>query len=339
MYDKFTDKLEQYGVDRFLRELGAKNVTGNGKDFRSSCPAHGGDNPNALHYHDGFFTCFTGCNKTYNAPSLLSATLNISYPSAIKKLEDTIGETYGEGLLDLDKSSIDNREFIRLAKRTLSKSKESQFAEYDLSDERVYVPMLHESLYREGFGAITLNQFDIRYCTQGYFKDRIIIPIHSPDGKVAGIAGRSTKSNKEIDMKRLSKYVFSKGLRKGETLYNYHNVKGKDFGYIIVVEGYKSVWRLSEWGYKNAVAIMGSKITDRQIMLLLKLGKPVIISGDNDEAGREMERQIHKRIKDYTYSFKFDIETLNVNRKDSIAELTREQFETRLKDIFKKERA
>ena len=55
---------------------------------------------------------------------------------------------------------------------------------------------------------------------------------------------------------------------------------------IIVVEGQKSVWRLYELGIYNAVAVMGSGVTNGQKLLLYKYAyKGVVTMFDNDLSG------------------------------------------------------
>lgn len=337
MSEKFIHALESYGVDRFLEKLGATTVTGGGSDYRSTCPVHKGDNSTALHYHNGFFTCFADCKKTYNPPSLMAAALGISYKEALKRLETLFGEPYDENeqFKTLDDNYIDDRLFIRYVKnRNKGKEREEQ-PTYDLSNTKIYRPILHKNLEDEGFTEKTRRDFDLRIGMSGYYKNRIVIPIRNKQSSIVGIAARSTLSNKEIDMLGLSKYIFSKGLKKGNLLYNSDRAKMSSKPFIIVVEGYKSVWRLNEWGYDNAVAVMGATPTDEQIKLLLKFGKPLIISGDNDSAGRRMEDSIYRQTRNYTYAFKFDIKSINVNEKDSIAETTKTAFEHRLTEIMK----
>ena len=69
------------------------------------------------------------------------------------------------------------------------------------------------------------------------------------------------------------------------TLYNYSRAKKEaiERGYVILVEGFKSVMKLHEFGYKNSVACMGSSIDDKQMKLLLKLGVIIVVCGDNDK--------------------------------------------------------
>ena len=96
MSEKFIHALEDYGIDNFLESLGANSITGSGSDYRSTCPVHKGDNSTALHYHNGFFTCFADCEKTYNPPSLMASALGISYKEALNRLESMLNETYDE---------------------------------------------------------------------------------------------------------------------------------------------------------------------------------------------------------------------------------------------------
>ena len=55
---------------------------------------------------------------------------------------------------------------------------------------------------------------------------------------------------------------------------------------IIVVEGFKSVWRLYEYGIKNVVATIGAGITEGQQLLLCRYAlKGIVMMSDNDKAG------------------------------------------------------
>ena len=60
---------------------------------------------------------------------------------------------------------------------------------------------------------------------------------------------------------------------------------GNDYD-IIIVEGFKSVWRFHQHGISNTVAVMGSNITLGQIGLLCEYAlNGVVIMFDNDVAG------------------------------------------------------
>ena len=90
------------------------------------------------------------------------------------------------------------------------------------------------------------------------------------------------------------------------TLYNISRINPND-DYIIIVEGFKSVWRLYENGFKSVVATMGSSISDEQVKLLLKLGRKVICIGDNDKAGKRLNQGIYNRLYKFLNVVKIDM--------------------------------
>jgi DNA primase len=64
------------------------------------------------------------------------------------------------------------------------------------------------------------------------------------------------------------------------------------------VEGFKSVWRLHDYGIDTAVAVMGSKITPGQINLLCQYAyKGAVIMFDNDSAGVEGAVKAYEDLK------------------------------------------
>jgi 5S rRNA maturation endonuclease (ribonuclease M5) len=93
-------------------------------------------------------------------------------------------------------------------------------------------------------------------------------------------------SNKTID-KNDFKYILTPGFEKQDCLYNMNEAQN----YIsdkplIIVEGFKSVWRLHEYGIKNVVATMGAGITEGQEFLLcLYATNGIVTFFDNDKAG------------------------------------------------------
>lgn len=117
------------------------------------------------------------------------------------------------------------------------------------------------------------------------FRDRVMIPIKNPRGKIVGFGGRA-----------LSKEVAAKYLNTAET--SWFNKKYILFGldvakdYIrsshqaIVVEGYMDAISLHAAGFKNVVASMGTAFTAEQAKLLKKLSAEVIFCYDSDMAGR-----------------------------------------------------
>jgi DNA primase len=135
-----------------------------------------------------------------------------------------------------------------------------------------------------GFSNETLDYFEV---AGGYTdKNRIIrdiIPIRDANGELAGYSLRDIRHEADYDNKYISTFDFDKD----HVLYNLHNVKvyGEEFP-LIVVEGFKSVWKMYDCGIYNVVACMGSKITPGQCNLLCTYAlRGVITMFDNDVAG------------------------------------------------------
>ncbi|WP_104697731.1 MULTISPECIES: DNA primase [unclassified Helicobacter] len=126
-----------------------------------------------------------------------------------------------------------------------------------------------------------LGQDQGRYYAR--FNERIMFPIHSISAKPLGFGGRTLKD-------QLAKYINSPQssiFNKSKLLYGYHLAKESIFreSKIIVTEGYLDVIMLHQAGFKNAVATLGTALTQEHIPLLNKGDPKIILSYDGDEAG------------------------------------------------------
>ena len=136
------------------------------------------------------------------------------------------------------------------------------------------------------------------------FRNRLMIPIHRPDGQVLGFGARSleedkTNSSKEDDNKiKVAKYINSPetlAFRKNSILYGMHYAKSHiiSTGVAILVEGYFDVISLYNSGVKNAVACMGTSLTSEQILSIVNMGKKhgkeitIVVLLDSDVAGQQ----------------------------------------------------
>jgi DNA primase len=117
------------------------------------------------------------------------------------------------------------------------------------------------------------------------FRDRIMFPICDLRGRVIAFGGRAMSA--EVQAKYLNSPdtpLFSKG----RLLYNYHLARqpAHDRGSVIAVEGYVDVISLSVAGFPNAVAPLGTALTEDQLGLLWRLTDEPILCFDGDKAGR-----------------------------------------------------
>ncbi len=131
------------------------------------------------------------------------------------------------------------------------------------------------------------------------FKGRLIFPINNISGQPIALGGRIIEKS---DF--LAKYVNSPEtlfFKKGSNLYNLDLARklSNKFGNIFLVEGYMDVVGLSKNGIENAVANLGTSLTDKQIFTLNQFFNDIIICFDGDESGYKAAlRAAENSIKD-----------------------------------------
>lgn len=114
------------------------------------------------------------------------------------------------------------------------------------------------------------------------FASRLIFPILDTRERVIGFGGR-------VLDKSLPKYVNSPEnalYHKGSNLYGLNVAKKETLNEIIIVEGYMDTVALHKSGITNAVASLGTALTEKQAKLLKKYAPTVIIAYDQDGAGQ-----------------------------------------------------
>jgi DNA primase len=118
------------------------------------------------------------------------------------------------------------------------------------------------------------------------FNDRIMFPLHDEYGRIVGFSGRIYKNGQDG-----AKYMNSPEsdiFIKGQVLYNYHRAKEyvKKEGFVYMNEGFMDVIAMKKAGHGNALALMGTALTQGHIRMLKKLTHKVVICLDGDEAGQ-----------------------------------------------------
>ena len=117
-----------------------------------------------------------------------------------------------------------------------------------------------------------------------WFRDRVMFPIRSVDGKVIGFGGRVLDDKKPKYINSPETPLFSKG----RELYGLFEARQalRDKGYALVVEGYMDVVALAQSGFANAVATLGTACTADHVQKLFRYTDSVVFSFDGDKAGR-----------------------------------------------------
>lgn len=117
----------------------------------------------------------------------------------------------------------------------------------------------------------------------GLFSNRITIPIRNIYNKIVGFGGRVIGDG-------LPKYLNSPEtiiFQKSETLYGEHKAISSSYkkNYSILVEGYFDVIALHQAGFSEAVASLGTSVTENHLHKLWRAGDEIILCLDGDNAG------------------------------------------------------
>ena len=117
------------------------------------------------------------------------------------------------------------------------------------------------------------------------FRGRLIFPINNISGQPIALGGRIIEN-----LEYLAKYINSPEtnfFKKGSNLYNLDLARklSNKIDHIYLVEGYMDVVGLSKNGVDNAVANLGTSLTDKQILILNQFFDDIIICFDGDESG------------------------------------------------------
>ncbi|WP_440678575.1 DNA primase [Candidatus Pelagibacter sp. HIMB1611] len=117
------------------------------------------------------------------------------------------------------------------------------------------------------------------------FRGRLIFPINNITGQPIALGGRIIEN-----LDYLAKYINSPEtlfFKKGSNLYNLDLARklSNKVDHIYLVEGYMDVVGLSKNGINNAVANLGTSLTDKQIQILNQFFDDIIICFDGDESG------------------------------------------------------
>ena len=151
---------------------------------------------------------------------------------------------------------------------------------------------LRDALAGQGVGADQMIEAGLLVHGEGIavpydrFRDRVMFPIHDRAGRVIAFGGRA------MDPGATAKYLNSPEtalFHKGALLFNHHRARkaAHDRDQIMVVEGYIDTIAMSEAGFANVVAPLGTALTSDQCALLWAMAPEPILCFDGDNAGRK----------------------------------------------------
>jgi len=280
--------IDAIDAEQLLRLLGFNVTKVTSKDVRATCKIHGGDNKTAFRMSKDNKTwkCFSHhCEEEvgFSVFKLIQRLMGLTFMEAVAYLENITGvNIHNDKMFVEHQRQKDRQEAIRQI--------DNRYVPPVLvSEEHLRFFRKHRSDYfcipkNGGFSVELLNEFEVGGGWIDKFGfQRDVIPIRDKEGKLVAYSCRDITDKADYNYK----YLLTEDFDKDKVLYNLYKVKNSlgPSKTIIVVEGFKSIWRLHSIGYKNAVACMGNYITPGQQNLLYSYAARVVILFDGDKAG------------------------------------------------------
>lgn len=307
-------------LEKLLNEFDIE-YTSNNDGYSFACPIHdGSDNKNgcSISLSKKRWICWTrGCHEVYKK-NIFGFVIGILSKKE-KDFNFKKALNYIIKLYDLKKITLEKeKEVINNENEIVSISKIFKKIETKNSIEINPIKLDYENRYflSRGFSKLTLQYFGVGECYENCsMKNRAVIPILNKENVLVGYIGRATKPY------IVPKFLYSKGFRKSEHLYNLNNaIKHiQDKSSAFIVEGQGDVWRMHEAGIYNCVGIFGKELSEIQKNLLLESGiTNLIILLDDDQPGREAKFKIQRQLNRlFTLKFpqllKKDIGEMSIN--------------------------
>ena len=262
------DVLDWYGVDW---------LKGSGQNLVGYCPIHHGKNSRqfTVNLEKNVYYCFGDCKGGGNIFNFVAKKERVSIREAALLIQEWFpGSTE-------DQAGRVSEAPARLQKRG---EPQGELVNKPLTFELKNLSADHPFFTERGIKPETVAHFGLGYCEKGMMKGRVVIPIHNESGELVAYCGRAVT---EAQIEDEGKYKLPPGFHKKLVVYNLSRQK-QGSGSLILVESYLSVFRLWQAGYANAVALMGSFLSNEQERLLVQiLGSEgrLVLMFDDDEGG------------------------------------------------------
>lgn len=306
--------------DSFLQELKLRsditeiassyvNLKRHGRNMVGLCPFHGEKTPSFnIYTENGSFYCF-GCGAGGDVITFIMKIENLDYVEAVKFLAQRAGmempeNTYDDSLSKLRMRIYEaNREAARFFHATLLSQRGQSGLNYlrgrALSDRTIRHfglgfadddwNSLCNHLKNKGFSEYEIYSANLAFRRKNgngiydRFVNRVMFPIIDLRGNVIAFGGRIMTDEKPKYLNTSDTPVF----KKSENLFSLNNAKSSGTRTLILCEGYMDVIALNQAGFTNAVATLGTALTNEQAVLMKRYADEVIICYDADGAGQK----------------------------------------------------
>ena len=282
----------------------------NGSDYVGLCPFHREKTPSFHISSDKqLYYCF-GCGSGGNIIDFIGRIENLDFIDTIKFLAERAGITLEEEVYSPEiQARHDKRETILKMNKLAAKRFVANLSLDDAKGAREYA-------FSRGLNRDTIRAFGIGFARDSWsdlvdylkengfrnddiveaglaaknekghiydkFRNRLMFPIIDVRGNVIAFSGRALDDSPAKYMNSPETPVF----HKGNNIFALNIAKQHSASDgLILVEGNMDAVSLHAFGFPNAVAGLGTALTDQQAQLLKRYSPLVYICYDNDEAG------------------------------------------------------
>ncbi len=285
-------------------------LTKAGREWKACCPFHNENTP-SFYVNDEkqFYHCF-GCGAHGDVITWMIEQRGFSFMDAIKELAEEAGMEVPAPDPQAAKKAEKRAELVDVTTAAqdwfvdnLQSADGREALDYlrgrRLSDQTLrefgfgYAPESKQALHRNlsRFDDQVLAESGMRIVTEDgktydRFRGRVMLPIQDQRGRVIAFGGRILGKRDGV-----AKYLNSPDtplFDKGRTLYNHHRAApaSRQTGRVVVVEGYMDVVALAQAGFHDAVAPLGTALTETQLEMLWRMVEVPVLCFDGDTAGQ-----------------------------------------------------
>ncbi len=303
----------------FLRELEDRsrieeiagryvNLKRRGKNLTGLCPFHSEKTPSFNIYPgNNSYYCF-GCGKGGGVINFVMDAERLDFVEAVKWLAQRAGmalpeQSWDDSLSKLRMRILEvNREAGRFFYQTLVSPEGRAGLEYfqgrGLDPAAIkkfglgYAPEngfgLVNHLRTKGYTVEEMTQADVARLSQrgnpyDRYRGRVMFPIFDLRGNVVAFGGRVLTDEKPKYINTSDTPVY----HKSSGLFAMNLAKNSDSRQLILAEGYMDVIALHRAGFSNAIASLGTSLTEEQARIMKRYADEAVICYDSDEAGQK----------------------------------------------------
>jgi DNA primase len=280
-------------------------------DYWACCPFHGEKSP-SFHAENrkGRYHCF-GCQVSGDHFRFLVELDGISFPEAVERLAAQAGLAMPVMTRE-EREREDKRATLHEVMEMATRWFEEQLQGAAGAKARAYLrdrglTTRTQQTFRLGYAPDSRNGLKEYLAGKGvakeqmeacglvrhgpdipvsydWFRDRVMFPIPDSRGQVIAFGGRALRADVP------AKYMNSPEtdlFHKSNVLYNFARARQPAHArsQVIATEGYMDVIALHQAGFENAVAPLGTALTENQLELLWRMAAIPVLCFDGDQAG------------------------------------------------------